>query len=304
MLSRIVFFTFVLTVKLIIFATSFSAVLAASATPAQAAESPPYHSEVRGEGRPVYLIPGLASPGSVWNDLAARLRDQGYQTRVLTLAGFAGQPPLEGDAFLPEVRDALAAEIERLDGPKPVVVGHSLGGFMAFWLAATIPDSVAGIVAVDGVPYLGALTNPDATSASMAAQARQINEFMSSLSPKQYSAQNRAALAGMVSDSADIERVAEAGDLSSPSTVGTAVAEIMTTDIRPLLASIKAPAVLIQAADSGASEGARKAYARQVQPIPDIRHVVAEKGRHFVQLDDPGFVAREVERLLRRIENE
>ena len=303
MLSRLMLLAFVASLKLIIFATSAVAILSASA-PARSAEVLPYHVETRGEGRPVYLIPGLASPGSVWDDLAERLRGQGYQTRVLTLAGFAGQPPLEGDAFLPVVRDALAAEIEALEGPKPVVVGHSLGGFMAFWLAATVPDAVAGIVAVDGVPYLGALTNPAASPASMAEQARQIDEFMSSLTPEQYAAQNRAALSGMVTASADAERVARAGGQSSPAAVGTAVAEIMTTDIRPLMPEIRAPAVLIQAADAGASESGRKAYAAQVASIPNIVHVVAEKGRHFVQLDDPEFVAKQVLALLRRIENE
>ena len=40
----------------------------------------PYQVLVEGEGRPVYLIPGLASPGLVWDDLATRLRAAGYQT--------------------------------------------------------------------------------------------------------------------------------------------------------------------------------------------------------------------------------
>lgn len=274
------------------------------ASPVQSTEPPPYHVETEGEGRPIYLIPGLASPGSVWNDLAERLRSRGYQTRVLTLAGFAGKPPLDGDAFLPKVRDALAAEIQALDGPKPVVIGHSLGGFMAFWLAATIPDSLAGIVAVDGVPYISALTNSDATPEAVAAQAMQIKQYMSNLTQEQYAAQNRATLAGMIAGKADLERVAETGGQSTPSAVGTAVAEMMTTDLRPMLGDIQVPVVLIQAADSGASEARREAYADQVEAISDIRHVVADKGLHFVQLDDPAFVAEEVERLLRKIENE
>src|SRR6056297_822782 len=250
------------------------------------------------------IIMGLASPGSVWDDLAGRLHDLGYQTRVLTLAGFAGQPALESEAFLPVVRDALVQELTTHDGPKPVVVGHSLGGFMAFWLAATVPDSLAGIVAVDGVPYIGALADPNATPASAAAQARQIDQYMSNLTPEQYVAQNRATLAGMISGKADLERMAEAGGRSSPSTVGTAVAEMMTTDLRPMMGDIQVPAVLIQAADSGASEARREAYAAQIESIDDVRHVVADKGLHFVPLDDPDFVAREVRRLLERLDHE
>ena len=271
---------------------------------AQSAEPPPYHVEIEGDGRPVYLIPGLASPGSVWDDLAGRLRERGYQARMLTLAGFAGLPPLRGDALLPEVRDALAAEIQAQDGAKPVLVGHSLGGFMAFWLAATIPDSVAGIVAVDGVPYISALTNPTATPAAVDAQAQQIRQYMSNMTPEQYAAQNRATLAGMIGRKDKLERIAEAVGQSTPSAVGTAMAEMMTTDLRPLMRRIQVPVVLIQAADSGASEFRRAAYAAQVEPIADVRHTVADKGLHFVPLDDPEFVAREVIGLLERVENE
>jgi len=51
-------------------------------------------------------------------------------------------------------------------------------------------------------------------------------------------------------------------------------------------------------------EARRDAYAAQVEAASDIRHVVAEKGLHFVPLDDPEFVAREVRGLLEKIENE
>jgi len=268
------------------------------------AEAPAFDMEVQGEGRPVYMIPGLASAGSVWDGLAGQLRELGYQTRVLTLAGFAGQPPLDGDSFLPVVRDALARELEQHDGPKPVVVGHSLGGFLAFWLAATEPDALAGIVAVDGIPYISALMNPGASPASVAAQARQIEQYMSNLTPEQYAEQNRATLAGMISGKAELERMAAAGGESNPSAVGRAVAEMMTTDLRPMMGDIQVPVVLIQAADSGASEARRDAYAAQVEAASDVRHVVADKGLHFVPLDDPEFVAREVRGLLEKIENE
>lgn len=265
------------------------------------AEIRPFEMETSGEGRAIYLIPGLASPGSVWDDLAAHLRKQGYQTHVITLAGFAGQPPISGPSFLPVVRDALAAEISRQEGDKPVVIGHSLGGFMAFWLAATVPDALAGAVAIDGVPYLGALSDASITPESMQAQAEQIATFMSSLTPEQFAAQNRLNLSTMISDSDQVEKVATTSSLSDPTTVGRAVAEMMTTDLRPLMAEISIPVVLIQAADSGAIDSVQQAYAGQVEHIEQIRHVVAQKGRHFVQLDDPDFVADEIDRLLGEI---
>jgi len=68
------------------------------------------------------------------------------------------------------------------------------------------------------------------------------------------------------------------------------------------MAEVNVPTVLIQAADSGADDALRKAYARQIAEIPDHRHVIAGQGRHFVQLDDPDFVAEQVLSLLEEIE--
>ena len=276
----------------------FSALCVFAAMKVEADQSPAYVLDIQGEGPPVYFIPGLASPGSVWDDLAAEMRAMGHQTRVLTLAGFAGISPIDGETFLPIVHRQLADELAGLEGEPPLLIGHSLGGFMALWLGATNSEHLAGIIAIDGVPYLGALADASATPESNRTGAEQLEAFMASLSAEQYSTQNRMALSGMITDPDDVERFAEVSGRSEPSTVGRAVAEMLTTDLRPLMHQVTVPVVLIQAADSGASEGGFGAFAMQVADIPEVRHVVANQGRHFVQIDDPDFVLKEVQALL------
>jgi N-formylmaleamate deformylase len=282
----------------------FSALCVVAAMKVEADQAPAFFMDTRGEGPPVYFIPGLASPGSVFDELAADMRELGYQTRVSTLAGFAGVPPISGETFLPVVHRQLADELAGLEGKPPLLIGHSLGGFMALWLGATNSEHLAGVIAIDGVPYLGALADPSATPESNREGAKQLEAFMASLTPEQYAAQNRMALSGMITEPENVERFAEAGGRSDPATVGRAVAEMLTTDIRPLMQQVTAPVVLIQAADSGANEGAVKAFAAQVADIPDVRHVVADQGRHFVQIDDPAFVLTEVQALLERLGHE
>lgn len=268
-------------------------------------ETQAWEARSLGDGdRVVYLVPGLASSGRVWDDLAGVLVEEGYRVNILTLAGFAGVPPMDGEHFLPVVRESLAEAVSSQEGPRPVLVGHSLGAFLSFWVAATEPDSVAGVVAVDGLPYFAAVMNPEATPEDQAEQAERMAAFMASLTPEQYAEQNRMALMSMITDPADVERIAEDSRRSDPATVGRAVAEMLTIDIRPLTAGIEAPVTLIQAADSGASESTRKAYAGQIAAIPDHRHVVADQGRHFVQIDDPDVVAREVLTLLEGLDDE
>ena len=68
------------------------------------------------------LIPGLLSSGEVWQATVERFKTR-YECHVLTLAGFAGQPPaaLAGRPFLETVGRDLARyiEVERLESTDP-----------------------------------------------------------------------------------------------------------------------------------------------------------------------------------------
>src|SRR5436190_6728080 len=102
-----------------------------------ACASPLPHSfavEVTGKGRPMILIPGLASSGKTWDTTVAHYKDK-YECHVLTLAGFAGQPPIHLDSFLQTVRDDIISYIRDDKLQKPIIAGHSLGGFVALWIA-------------------------------------------------------------------------------------------------------------------------------------------------------------------------
>jgi N-formylmaleamate deformylase len=244
-----------------------------------------------GQGPPILFLPGLASPGEVWNDAVAHLRTR-YRCHVFTLAGFAGQPPLSSSRpFLARERDAILDYIreQRLD--RPILVGHSLGAFLAFWIASQQPDRIGGIFAIDGVPFLPALGDPDATSTGLEAQADQMRDHLAALSPAAFARQNRAALAAMITRPEDVERMAAWGARSDPGTTANAIFEMMTTDLRPQLARLAAPVWLVVAgAGPGFSEQVRVAFADQIANAPSHRIIVAERARHFVMLDDPGFL--------------
>jgi pimeloyl-ACP methyl ester carboxylesterase len=256
--------------------------------------------KVTGRGRPLLLIPGLACSGEVWDDFVQHYASQ-YEMHVFTLPGFGGQPSVPG-ATLASLQTELASYVREAGLDAPVVIGHSLGGAVAFALAEREPALVGAVVAVDGVPYLPALMNPQATPETMAAPAHRIAVSIAQATPDAFRAQNRASAATMVSAPAQLDRVAAWGAASDPRTVGAAVEELMRTDLRTAEATIRSPVLLIAAAKDAATAEARAAtlaaYEAQVARVPDHRVVLAESARHFVMLDDPGFLYAAVDEFL------
>jgi pimeloyl-ACP methyl ester carboxylesterase len=126
--------------------------LLALATSAAAQNTTSFRVQVTGSGRPILLIPGLASSGDTWTTTVAHLSGR-FTCYVLTLAGFAGTAPIDGPLF-PTVRRDLAKYIREHHLDKPIVIGHSLGGMLAMELATDHPDLVGPLVIVDGMPFL------------------------------------------------------------------------------------------------------------------------------------------------------
>lgn len=225
--------------------------------------------EVTGTGRPVIFIPGLGCPGSVWKDTVAHL--EGYQTHVLTLAGFAGNPRIDGP-LVAQTREQLAHYIHAHRLHAPVIVGHSMGGQLAYLLAATDPDDVGALVVVDSGAALGGDKDQGAVVRDMWKKAsddqfmQQVRGIFGSM------AVHRDRLAKYLDDIAKSDRAA----------IGDAVYELYGTDVRPSLPHIRSP-LLAVLADGGEKDGFR----RDANLVPDHTVVVVPNTGHFVMLDDP-----------------
>lgn len=109
-----------------------AAIVVAVTTSAHAAV--PFEVRVTGTGPDVLLIPGLASAGAVWDDRVKQLCTR-HRCHVSTLGG----GPAQSGPLLDNVDAALATYIEQQHLQAPIVIGHSLGGFVAPRLAIGHP---------------------------------------------------------------------------------------------------------------------------------------------------------------------
>ncbi len=177
----------------------------------------PIAYEVAGAGAPLVLVHGLSGSSRWWarniGPLARRFR-----VYVVDLIGFGasrGRHPF----ILSEAAGLLARWMDQIGVARASVVGHSMGGFIAAELAADFPAQVERLVLVDAAAlpfnysYLRHTFN----------LAHQVRELPLSFLPVLFT---DALLAG-------------------PITIAQAAHQLLTTDIRPKLARIQAPTLLV-----------------------------------------------------------
>jgi pimeloyl-ACP methyl ester carboxylesterase len=243
--------------------------------------------QVSGTGRPIIFIPGLTCDGSVWDATVAHFGGH-VQAHVLSLAGFGATPPI-AQPMLPTAHDEIIEYIKQNHLDHPIIVGHSLGAYLAFWVAETAPDQIGGLVAVDGAPFFPALFDVHATVESSRSAAKAMSDRMAALTGADFKAAISRFFNGMVADAKARDRIDAIGGKSDPRTTGDAMFYLFTHDLRPDVANISVP-TLVLAADTGGDIPLPKLHATweaQLGKIPHHEVVVVGKSRHFVMLDQP-----------------
>lgn len=277
----------------------------AASTTASTAPAP-FAVKVVGKGPPMLFIPGLTSGGAVWDDIVAAFADR-YQCHVFTLAGFAGQPPIAADStWLRRMRDAIVAyaKAERLE--RPIVVGHSLGGFLALDIAAHEPALPRAVVNVDGLPFLPGTISPEATLESVKPMVAQMRRAMTGGNPAQAAQAEQMQemqLRSMVRDTSRLPMVRSMGRASDRATVAEAMSALYSVDLRPDLARITAPVLNLHAWVAYRSYGQTRPrmeqlLANQYAALRTGTTRISDSAYHFIMLDEPAWLISEMQGFL------
>jgi len=244
------------------------------------------------------LIPGLASSGETWDSTVARYQDR-YECHVLTLAGFAGVPRISGP-MLDKVRDELAAYIRDKKLVKPLIVGHSLGGFLTLSLASKYPDLPGKLIIVDAVPSLAAMFQPDITAAQAKAQSAMTRQYMTS--QPQTAEATRAMIKQMATADADVDRIVGWGRASDYSAIVDAMTEMYGADLRDDIAAIRSP-TLVLATWIGYKEYTDRAKTeanlrREYSKLEGVDIRISDTSRHFIMYDEPQWFFKQIDGFL------
>jgi N-formylmaleamate deformylase len=258
-----------------------------------------------GQGSPLIFIPGLECSGEVWKDAVAHF-SKNHTCFALTLPGFAGQPPITDKNILGAVVSQLADFIRENHLQKPVIVGHSLGGWVALAFGVAHPDLAGGLVIVSSAPFLPVLSmGPDISIDSAARIGLQIRNGMIAQNPSQVSTSQKMFLPMMIRDSARIDEVAAMAARSDQSTQGEVMYELFSQDLRPSMGAIRCPVLAL------ADWSAYKAYGATAESVKanlegqykklsalngaTLTIAINDSSKHFIMYDEPQWFYEQVD---------
>jgi len=281
-------------------------VIVSTAHLAVAADHPSFRVQVNGTGRPMILIPGLASSGETWTTTVAHYRTR-FTCHVLTVAGFASVPPIDGP-LLPAVRRDLADYIRAQKLDHPIIVGHSLGGTLAMSLAIEYPDLVGPLVIVDMLPFLAGPIMDAKTVADTKPAIAAMEAYMSKMTQAEWeaSASSGASVRYMVTGDDGFETLKAWSQATDRQTMIRALAEVYGTDLRDDIARITAPTLVLGTWRGVHDELAKNKvdvkkadflenFAAQYAKLPRLHFALHDTARHFIMWDDPMWFFRELD---------
>jgi len=245
-------------------------------------------------GRPLILVPGLASGSWVWQETIRAFAAE-HAIYVLTLPGFDGRPPAGPTPFA-TARGAIEQLIATRKLDKPVLVGHSLGGILGFALAEARPAALGGLVSIDGLPVFPG--TEDSTPQQRAQQAAGLRARLAGVRPDTFALQQQLYMRTIgVLDMDRADALAQLTARSDPASVGAYTADVLALDLRPGLKDIAVPVLVLapyfdlDSQQQNISQLAKtEYYSALVEGAPQVQVAAIAPARHFAMFDAPDKV--------------
>lgn len=271
-----------------------AAVVALSSAVASAADYP-FTVAVTGTGRPVVFVPGFGCSGKVWDSTVEHFKDK-CECHVLTLAGFAGVPPVKGDSpFLDTVVKGIADYAKEKKLANAAVVGHSLGAHVAIRVAEAAPEQFTAAVLVDGFPAMTGL-GPNFTREMAEKFGSGFRDQTTRATPEEFKQQMRTMFGSMLKGDRLEEAMTWLAKADQP-TAGKAIAELFVADARPDVGKVRGPVLLLGAFNPNiqnfgvtSADAFETALKAQLSGAKDGRVVVHPKCGHFIMYDEPKWL--------------
>jgi pimeloyl-ACP methyl ester carboxylesterase len=223
--------------------------------------------QVSGQGPEVLLLHGWGGAIESFTPVLDDLR-RSYTVTAFDLPGF-GKSSLPPSAWGSADYAQLTLKVmDRLKLDRPHLIGHSFGGQVSIYLAATAPDRVGKLVLVCSA----GIRTPPALATRLKRSAAGLGKWL-------------GAHGGWIGERlrAEVYRRVQSQDYANAGPLRATLVKVINEDLTPLLSLIKSPTLLVWGEhDRDVPLAAAQTMARL---IPGAQLVVFENAGHFAYLD-------------------
>lgn len=259
------------------------------------AQGKPFEVKVTGEGDPILLFPGFACTGEVWDTTVTELSKE-YECHVFTFAGFGDVAAIE-KPWLPKIKEGVEAYVLENKLENPVLLGHSLGGALALWMAAE-GNSYKELIIVDALPSTGALMMPDFKSEYMVYDSP-YNKQLLAMNDTDFEAMVVQMASGMTKEKSNQEIIKNWMILADRETYVYGYTDLLKLDLREDLSKINAPVTILAATEPYGLVMAKSTYDLQYNALAEYTIEFANGSSHFIMYDQPQWFIKNLKNALK-----
>ncbi|MFO7977247.1 MAG: alpha/beta hydrolase [Bacteroidales bacterium] len=264
--------------------------------------SQPIEVTTTGSGDHVVIIAGFGGQ-EPWREVIKEL-SKSSTCHLVTIRGIDGSKSsdsLHVGVIVEEiVRFMHANAIE-----KPVVIGHSFGGFIAAKLAAGNAGIAKKLVMIDTFPFAPALMEPSLTQETGKQQAQMFRQHIMALPEQAYQGFWMQNMQLLVSDKTNQELIHHSITQSQRINVVQAQSAMLGTDLRLHLHQIQCPVLVLCSVASFLQAGLpddliRQRINEQFNNLPSCSIFIHPNARHFMMLDQGQWVVDNIRQFVER----
>ncbi|RZT92411.1 pimeloyl-ACP methyl ester carboxylesterase [Ancylomarina subtilis] len=250
--------------------------------------------EVKGKGKPVLLLPGFTCTGDVWNETVAEISETN-ECHIVTYAGFGNVPALD-TLWLQTIKQDLDMYIEQNKFEDLSIIGHSMGGTLALWLASDKKHDIKNLLVVDALPCMGALMIPNYSSETITYDTPYARNLLS-MSDSDFSGMAMNFAKFMCKNTSKHEQIANWIKISDRKTYVHGYFDLLKIDLRKSLSKIDIPVRILAAANPSKSM-VENAYNEQYALLDNKDVIYIENSAHFIMYDQYDVYIENVKQIL------
>jgi len=251
----------------------------------------------KGSGKPIIFLPAMGCKGSVWDNTVNEL-SKNYCCYEVSICGFGGIPLKSDFSFERIVKDLTKIIItEKLK--QPILIGHSVSGFIALKAASENPKLFSKLIIVDSFPFALASIYPSITEKQAKQQAVLVKDMMLKESNDKFKASQNENLKNLISNKTNIDTVINWIMQSNRNAIAEATSLMISTDLRNAIKKIDCKTLIIGTWKGKEQFGYTKSSAKakfeeQYKNIKDKRIIISDSAKHFIMLDEPKWLNTQI----------